>query len=343
MNKKYRLLLLGIITLLTACNPSSESITSQTPTDSATSTTEVPSATSESPITEISVPPSSESSEEVSETPLLDPDVTHLSRSALWPSDALNDFLTYAENIEMPLLTSETDFHHGIVDDEYRGEFYHVLTRVRSASVFDDYIAEITTNYDFNLIDVEEGNVHYIQSLYDDVRLHMYYEYTGGRHEVLFEFFDGEGDQYTGPVAKDNLAFVDLTTREAIRSVSQTRVKWEVRPATFTVYSMTSGFPVGNTNNEFIVNPLRLYAGQKATFAVSDQYVITSIKILASSGYADRTAVNGLLSNGTMDYLVDFVTITPEGRPSSIDFQLPQVMDVGQVRWLNVQISFENK
>lgn len=355
MHKPYRLILLGLISLLTACNPGSSSQSpSETTTenitsivDGTTSSTETPSATSTAPITEISAPPS-DSSEEDSESipgnePLSDPDVSHLARSSVWPSEALNAYLTYAKNIEMPVFTSESDFHHGIVDDLYRGEFYHILTRVRFATNFDDYVHYLTSHYDFILVDVEEGDVHYLKSIYGDVRLHMYYEYTAGRHEVLFEFFDGKGDQYTGPVAKDNLAIINLKTREAIRSVANTRVKWEVRPATLTVYSQNSGFPVGNTNQAQLVDPLHIYAGQKATFAVSDRYVITSIKILAASGYADRTVNNGILSNGTMTYAVDFVTITPEGRPSTIDFSLPQVMNVGQVRWLNVQISFETK
>lgn len=356
MKKTSRLIVLGLISLLASCNVTSESSgSSESHSENGTSlsetpsvTSEAPSATSESPITEISPPPS-ESSEEDSEPlpgtePLEDTDVSDLERSSLWPSAALDAYLTYAKNIEMPVFTSEVDFHHGIFDDENRGEFYHVLTRVRSAANFYDYVTFLTSNYDFTLVEIEEGNVHYLKSIYDDVRLHLYYEYTGGRHEVLFEFFDGEGDKYTGPVAVDNLAFINLKTKEAIRSISNTRVKWEVRPATFTVYSQKSGFPVGNSNQSQLVDPLHIYAGQKATFAVSDRYVITSIKILAASGYADRTVNNGILSNGTMTYDgSNFVYITPTGRPNSIDFSIPQVMNVGQVRWLNVQISIESK
>ncbi|MDY0278380.1 MAG: hypothetical protein RBQ97_09895, partial [Acholeplasma sp.] len=190
---------------------------------------------------------------------------------------------------------------------------------------------------------VFEDGLYYAESMYDDVRLYLEYKVVAGRHEVSFDFFDGNGDKYSGPEAVDNLATFNLRTKDALTSISATRGKWEVRPATFTVYKKTSGYNVGNTNNEHIANPLRFYPGQQATFKVSDKYYIEEIIILAASDYAEETVLNGTLSNGVATHNVDFVTITPNGQVSEIDYTLAQVTNVGQVRWLDIRLTFAKK
>ncbi|MDY0278627.1 MAG: hypothetical protein RBQ97_11155, partial [Acholeplasma sp.] len=99
----------------------------------------------------------------------------------------------------------------------------------------------------------------------------------------------------------------------------------------------------GGDAHDHLANPLRFYPGQQATFAVSGQYYIEKIVILAASGYAEETVLNGTLTNGVATDDVDWVTITPSGQVSSIDYTLNQVMYVGQVRWLEIRITMAKK
>lgn len=304
-------------------------ITEDTISDTLPSEEESNPSSLESPTSE--VPPSSEV------VPLYDPDVPGLERSTNWPSTTLNDYLTYAKNIVMPVLTSEATFHHGIYEDDNFLEWYRVLTRIYSRESFDSYLAILTSEYDFS-IEEEIDNIYYGQSMYDDVRFYLEYRYSNNVHEAIFDFFDGNGDQYDGPVAVDNLATFDLRTRDALTSRSPTSAKWEVRPATFSVYKRTSGYSVGNTNGEQLSNPLRIYPGQAAVFKVASHYYISKITLLVASGYAAETVDNGTLNLATASHEGDFVTITPTARTSEIEYMLAQVMNVGQVRWLEVRI-----
>jgi hypothetical protein len=342
MNKKISLLFLSSLIILSGCTKE-QSESQKLSNDSGFSSQSEVVSNTETTITSLTSEETSISDEETTSlAPLSDPDISGLTRSSLWPSVALNEYLTYSANIEMPMLESETDFHHGLVELEF-GYFYQIITRVRTKDNVNSYIDILTTNYDFKYISEEMPDFHYIQSDYDDVRIHLSYKYVNTRHEVTFEFFDGDGDKYTGLNAVDNLATFDLRTKEALTSVSPTRGRWEVRPATFSVYQRTSGYAVGNTNNEHISNPLRFYPGQEAIFRVSDKYYITEIIILAASGYASETVTNGTLSNGTIIDDGDWLTLTPEGKPNEISYKLAQVMYVGQVRWLEIRLSFATK
>lgn len=340
---KY-LFLIGAI-LLSGCATNSESdnshsseiITSDIPSTSLEETS-VPPLTSEDTTSIVSEEPTSEVPPSSEEVPLVDPDVTGLTRSVEWPSLALNAYLTYAKNMVMPMLTSRADFHHGRYEDENFLEFYRVLTRVKDSSGIHSYIEILTNDYDFTLTE-EESNVYYGQSMYDDVRLYLEYKYTSDRHEVIFDFFDGNGDQYSGPVAIDNIATFDLTTREALTSKSPTVAKWEVRPATFSVYKRTSGYNVGNTNGDHLSNPLRIYPGQAAIFKVASTYHISEIAILAASGYAAETVDNGTFVDATATVNRDFVLIKPTTKTNEIEYTLAQVINVGQVRWLQIKVT----
>ena len=279
----------------------------------------------------------SESSSESSLPEIADEEIPGLSRSEAWPTSELNDYLTYAANIEMPVLNTDTSFHHGVVELEF-GFFYQIITRVHQQSAINDYLTEITTNYDFNHVAEEMTDFHYLQSTYDDVRLHLSYRYKDNNHEVIFEWFDGDGDKYSGPRAIDNVATFDLRTKDALTSISPTRGRWEVRPATFSVYQRTSGYAVGNTNNEFISNPLRFYPGQEAIFRVDAKLTIEKIVILSASGYAEGTVNDATLSNGEMSAEGDWVTIIPSPNQNEISYKLAQVQYVSQVRWLRIEM-----
>jgi len=338
-NKSKYLLLIALIALTGCSGTSDDSDTSLLPSETITSENSLDPSTSQasSDITSTEVPSDSEvpTSELV---PLLDPDVAGLSRSEAWPSADLASFLAHDENIVMPVFASEVDFHHGLYNEEL---FYRVMTRVRSIDDFNTYKSLLQTEYDFS-VEVE-GGTYYAESMYDDVRIYLEYKVVGGRNEVSFDFFDGSGDSYDGLEAVNNLATFNLRNEEALTSISATRGKWEVRPATFTVYKKTSGYGIGGDAHDHLANPLRFYPGQQATFAVSGQYYIEKIVILAASGYAEETVLNGTLSNGVATDNVDWVTITPSGQVSSIDYTLNQVMDVGQVRWLEIRLTMAKK
>ncbi|MDY0139124.1 MAG: hypothetical protein RBR50_05455, partial [Candidatus Izemoplasmatales bacterium] len=188
-NLKY-LFLVSLIALggcTTQNNDSSN--TSIEPSQNITSDT-LSEITSENTVTSdiVSNPPTSDSSEEVPPSselvPLADPDVAGLKRSAEWPSSGLAAYLLYGQNIEMPIFTSEVDFHHGLYNDEL---FYRVMTRVRSVADFNAYKSALENNYDFNV--VFEDGLYYAESMYDDVRLYLEYKVVAGRHEVSFDFF----------------------------------------------------------------------------------------------------------------------------------------------------------
>lgn len=344
MNKKRIYLFFIALLTLSACNNPSSS--SEVPSSENNLSSEIISSedtvTSENPSTSEEDQSSEDSSSEL--PPLSDPDVFGLVRSSLWPSEALNAYLTYAENIDMPIFTSYASFHHGEYENEYYLPFYRVLTRVHSKQDFYQYLNSLEEDFDFTVVE-EDGlvDVYYAKSQYDDVKAYVEYRYVSNRHEVIFDFFDGEGDKYTGPVAVNNVAKFDLRTKEALSSRSDKRAKWEVRPATFTVYKNNAGYPVGHENGAHLSNPLRIYPGQSAKFSVPSKYYIVSIKLLASSGYASDTVLDGTFTNASAVDDVDFVYITPIGQPNEIEYQLAQVMYVDQVRWLEVHITFAKR
>lgn len=280
------------------------------------------------------------SSEEI--PPLIDPDMPNLTRSKVWPTEAINEYLTFAKNIEMPVFNNIADFHHGIYNNEYELDFYRVYTRLSSKEDFETYLTILQDEYFFT-VTLEEG-LYYAESEYDDVRIYLeYYQLRDGQ-AVSFDFFNGNGDNYKGLVAVDGVATFNLVTKEALTSVSATKGKWEVRPAKFTVYKRNAPFPVGNTNNEHIANPLRIYAGQEAYFTVQDQYYIEKIIILVSSGYDDETlAPNAEWKNATASANGNYVTVMPTKTTSQIEFFIPQLMDHSQVRWLGINIHFARR
>lgn len=335
MTSKIKYLFFIAVLAVSGCNsvPSSEDI----PSNSDITNSEGPLTSEDITSSENQDSSSEEPSSEL--PPLSDPDVAGLTRSTLWPSEALDGYLMYASNIDMPVLASTVDWHHGEVENELYLPFYRVMTRVHSKTDFNQYLNVLNIEYDFSVTEEEElVDVYYLVSQYDDVRLYAEYRVISGHHEVYFDFFDGDGDKYTGPVAVDNVARFNLRTKEALTSYSPTRAKWEVRPATFTVYQRTSGYIVGNTNGEHISNNLRLYPGQEAVFAVSSKYYIESIDMLAASGYAEETVLNGTFTNANAIDDGDWVRITAIGTPSEISYKLAQVMYVGQVRWVEFNI-----
>lgn len=327
--KKVKLFGLLFALLLTGCttdDPSTSTSMSENQNSSQTS------HVSEDDEDSATLPPSSEV------VPLSDPDVSGLVRSELWPSAELSAYLLYDEEILMPLLTSEVSFHHGLYDDEL---FYRVLTRVRSYSDFLNYKIVLEEEYDFTFELIEEAgpNFYYGESEYDEVRVHLDYALNSSRHEVMFDFFDGQGDNYTGLEAVDNLATFDLRNEAAITKKSPTRVTWEVRPATFKVYKENSPFNVGHDNYAHL-SILRLYAGQEAQFAVTSRYVITDLTILAGSGYALDTVSQGSFTNVEPPSVNgDWINITPLPGTSSIHYTRENVMNVGHTRWQEIRIT----
>lgn len=288
----------------------------------------------------LSINSSSETiSEESSELlPLNDPDVAGLVRSEAWPTEALNNYLSYDQNMETIILTSEAHFHHGLVNDDL---FYRVLTRVRNSVAFSQYMTELTEYYGFNFSPEEGTSDYYGVSYYDDVQLYIGYQESNGNKEVYFDFFDGEGDKYKGPVAVDGLALVELRDKTALSSISATRGVWIVRPVTMSVYANNSGYSVGGQNNEHISKPLRIYAGQSVVFKSGEGYSIKSMKILAASGYADET-LDGSFTNADMAQEGDdFVVVTPTTKTDTMTFSIPQMTGYSQTKWLEVKVYIE--
>lgn len=288
------------------------------------------------------IPPSEDNASSEENPPLIDPDMPGLSRSATWPSEAINEYLTYAKNIDMPVFTSIADFHHGVYYNDYELDFYRVYTRLSSKTEFEAYLTILQDEYFFT-VTLEEG-LYYAESEYDDVRIYLeYYQLRDGQ-AVSFDFFNGSGDNYKGLKAVDGVATFNLRNKTAITSTKASQVKWEVRPAKFTVYQRDCPFPVGNSNNEDIANPLRIYAGQEAYFTVQDKYYIKKIVILVSSGYDDETLPpNAEWKNGTASAEGDYVTVLPTTTTSQIEFFIPQLMDHSQARWLEIKIHFDRR
>lgn len=295
---------------------------------------------SSSSATDVSSSEFNSSSEEI--PPLVDPDIPNLTRSKVWPSEAINEYLTFAKNIKMPVFNNIADFHHGIYYNEYELDFYRVYTRLSSKAEFEAYLTILQDEYFFT-VTLEEG-LYYAESEYDDVRIYLEYTKLKDGHAVSFDFFNGSGDNYKGLVAVDGVAKFNLRTKEALTSISASKGKWEVRPAKFTVYKRNAPFAVGNINNEHIVDPLRIYAGQEAYFTVQEQYYIEKIVIIVSPSYADETlAPNAEWTNGTASADGDYVTVMPTKTTSQIEFFIPQLMDHSQVRWLGINIHFARR
>jgi hypothetical protein len=331
--KKHNLIFLMGIMVLSRCNTTDSSVISAPSEDLLTSNIPTTSdfLTSEQPVTS-------------DITSIYNPEIPGLTYSQLWPTEALNAYLIYAENIDMPTFVAAAGFYHGVYDSVELGEYYRVVVRVASASEFDTYKNTLMNDFDFTVEEVEGlTGLFYGESQYDDVRLYFEYTQSGSIKEITFDFFDGSGDDYRGPVAENGLAYFDLKTEVALASKSSTRAKWEVRPATFMVYKNTSGYNVGNTNGEQLSNPLRIYPGQSAKFNVPANYYIVEIKLLTASGYAGETVDNGEFINATATYAVDFVTIKPIDQPSEIEYKLAQVQYVGQVRWLDIRLSLAKR
>ena len=276
--------------------------------------------------------------------PLNDPDVQGLTPSDTWPQAAIDKNLTYSTNIDMPALESEVRFHYGVVYNYLELDFFRVMTRVRSESDFLDYKSTLEL-YDFAFeseLDENKKPIYYGQSMYDDVRLYMQLIRKSGNYEVNFDFFDGEGDKYTGLRAEGNVALFDLTTKEAISSKKPDRVKWEVRPASLVVLKGSAGYPVGGDNYQFISNPLRIYAGNIVKFSVSQSYRISEIYVLAASGYLDKFLDEGTFSDNNLGINktgVDSAILTPSQRTSNLDYERFNVTGIGQTRILKFKVN----
>ena len=339
MKHKIQIVLLLVTVILTGCDTSSSLTSSEQSSEHLSSTSEIVSESSETETT--SAIQSSVSSEPDA---IDDPDVPQLTRSESWPKEALDNYLTYGENVEIPSFESETSFHHGIYYNYLELDFYRVLTRVRTN---DEFLAYKTAflNYGFSaeLEKDEKGrNSYRVESMYDEVCLFLQAIYTNNVYEVTFDFYDGAGDCYDGLKAVDNVAYFDFTTEIAVASKSNDRVKWEVRPASFIVQKGSAGYPVGNANNANIKNPLVIYAGNIVTFRVAAPYYITNIYILAASGYLDRFLDQGNFNKAvtTDKFGVDQVNLTFSNEVSELIYTRQNVTGVGQTRIRELKITF---
>lgn len=359
-NKRNIFLLLATLLLVGCANNTSEdsSSPSENSNSSAASSSETSNvssseASSEAGNTSESSQPSSEASSSSSEgtsnsgsssevlTPLNDPDVPGLSRSEVWPSAALYDVLSYTDMFNMPELTSEASFHHGLYDDEL---FYRVLTRVRSVDDFAEYKLILESENDF----IFEAEYDYYRGItyYGEVQLLLSIKPFGQFFEVAFDFFDGEEYEPKGLVAIDNVALFNFRNREAVVSKSSDQVKWKVDPVTFTVSRGSAGYPVGNTNNQHISNPLRVYAGNILRINVENQqFYIKEMQILASSGYAQKFVDEGAFDATGLTTVVngDWITITTNSQISALKYERQNVMYVGQVRLLSLKVTIAKK
>lgn len=326
MKYKFIILTLSLFVILASCNTTSSSSSSLSGNTGSSDTSSSGTSSSELP-------------------PLHDEDVTGLTASATWPQEAIDDYLTYSTNIDMPALESEVRFHYGVVYNYLELDFFRVLTRVRTQSDFQVYKSTLEL-YDFTFESEEDENrrpIYYGYSMYDDVRLYMQIISKSGYYEVTFDFFDGDGDDYDGLRAEGNVAFFDLKTKAAITSQSPTRVKWEVRPASLVVLKGSAGYPVGSNNYEHISNPLRIYAGNIVKFSVSKAYYISKIYVLAASGYLDEFLDEGDFSDSNIDKNktgVDTAILTPSYRTSTLDYERYNVTNVGQTRILEFKVTF---
>lgn len=344
MKQKYKIFILSLLLLLSGCTNSSDTTTSNDAlsSDSHNSSTESSASTSEN-----SVPPSSDhdNSSSSENAPLPNGDVAGLTRSTLWPSTALAAYLTYDEFEEVPQLVSESDFFHGEYANYLELTFYRIFTRVRTS---DDFTAYKTAflNYGYTAeLEQDENNrdMYRIESQYDEINLFLQAIKKGDHYEVTFDFFDGYGDNYQGLRAEDNVAFFNLRTKTAVANKSAARVRWEIRPATFTVNKGESHLPVGNTNNEHISNPLRVYAGNTMTFAVSSAYYISEIYVLAASGYLDEFIEQGSFSDTQITVETigpDNVKLYPSNELSHLNYSKPLGFGESQTRLLEIKITF---
>lgn len=334
MKNKRNVFLLLTLLLLAGCSNNNSDDSSLPPGSSSSSEPGISESSSEG----------SSSSESSSEEllPISDPDVPGLERSEVWPSEALYGFLRYTDMFNMPELTSETSFHHGLYNDEL---FYRVLTRVRSADELAKYQTILETENDF-IFTLDEFDYLRGETYYGEVQLLLTIEPFGKFFDIAFDFFDGEKYVPKGLVAVDNVAFFNLRNREAVVKRSPEQVKWEVKPVTFTVSKGSAGYPVGNTNYQHISNPLRVYAGNILKFAVDNpQLYIKEIKILSSSGYADELIDEGEFDTAALDIDVtgDWINIVPSGKISDLTYTRENVTGVGQVRLLNITVTLAKK
>lgn len=96
MKYKFIILTLSLFVILASCNTTSSSSSSLSGNTGSSDTSSSGTSSSELP-------------------PLHDEDVTGLTASATWPQEAIDDYLTYSTNIDMPALESEVRFHYGVV------------------------------------------------------------------------------------------------------------------------------------------------------------------------------------------------------------------------------------
>ncbi len=345
MKYKRNIFLLLSFLVLAGCAKTNTSEDSSFPSD--TSSQSTPSEDSSLPGSDSSQSSagsdSSESSESPSEElpPLDDPAIAGFARSEVWPSEALYSVLAYTTNFVMPELTSETSFHHGYYNDDL---FYRVLTRVRHQDHFALYRSILEDEYDFSFQLDEYGDT-YGESFYGEVKLNMYVQPFKNYFEVAFDFYDGDEYKPKGLVAVDNVASFDFHTQEAVVDRKPTRVKWEVHPVTFTVSKGSAGYSVGNSNYDKITNPLYIYAGNIVNFRVDTRYYISEIKILTSSGYADKFVDQGEFNTSSLDIDVngDWVTIVPTSELSSLTYNRYNVTNVGATRFVRLTVTIAKK
>lgn len=333
MKSKSIIFALSLVLILASCNTNSSS------------SGDVGSSSTSSSGGDVSSSDTSGSGTSSSELPPLnDPDVQGLTASDSWPQAAIDNYLTYSTNIDMPALESEVRFHYGVVYNYLELDFFRVMTRVRTTSDFNAYKSTLEIyDFEFELEEDEKGKpIYYGTSMYDDVRLYMQLINKSGYYEVNFDFFDGEGDDYEGLRAEGNVAFFDLKTQAAITSKKPTRVKWEVRPASLVVLKGSAGYPVGSDNYAHISNPLRIYAGNIVKFSVSKAYYISEIYVLAASGYLDKFLDEGTFSNQLdVDRKgVDTAILKPTQNMSTLDYERLNVTNVGQTRILEFKVTF---
>lgn len=350
MKIKFKVLSLALLLILTSCQGGSSSEpSSSTPSEDVSSQTSLSESSDSSNETTSATSENGTSSEGSSETltPLPDTQVAGLTKSEVWPSAALGEYLSYYEDAGVPSFTSEVSFYHGIHYNYLELDFYRVFTRVRKISDFHDYIG-LFESYGFSADEEADENgdpSFYLVSMYDEVRLYLQAMPKNGYFEVSFDFYDGDGDSYDGLRAEDNVAFFNLRNEAAVTSKSPTVVKWEVRPAKFTVRKGTAGYSVGGDNYSQLSNQLHIYAGNIVNFIVSEHYVIDEIYILSQS-YLDEFLDEGEFNDPGLEMErvgPDNVKLYPSNGVSNLEYKRFNVMNVGQTRFMEVKITFSSR
>lgn len=316
--------------LLSACGvTSSEDSTSQVPISKENS--EVPLSSEVSSSSEIEGTSESPSTSEAGGTSELPYELEKQYVSATWPSETI-PYVFGEMTIDVPHYESTNPFLFSFMEYDL-AYFLTIYTEESAIDAKDTYIDELLSSGWIINEEYSSENGLLANDASDKGEIQFYW-YDG---IFIWYIYQKIKEPTPGDIIYDEIVNLDFSTTEMMVSHKDDEGVWANGPVTMTVLRNGSNEKVGNNNENYLSNPLRLYTWQSIEIALTGSYSLEAITIEINNLKPDYLdAILGSDFDNAEVYVAEqTLTLIPLDKTQSIFIEL-----YGQTRFNSLDVYY---